>query len=127
MRRLKPIAGILIVFILGILAGALAVRFYSKFESERPPHRRSTEERVEFIIKRLTDDLDLTVVQQKEIRPIVALAEEKIRAIRDEYRPRIQTLLEENIKEIKTKLTPGQQVELDRIHAEWKRRRPDRK
>jgi hypothetical protein len=127
MKRLKPITGILIVFILGILTGALAVRFYSKFESERPPHRRSNEERVEFIMKRLSGDLDLTAVQQKEIRPIVALTEEKIQAIRDEYRPRIRTLLDENIKEIKTRLTPGQQTELDRIHTEWKRRRPDGK
>jgi hypothetical protein len=128
MKHLKPVAGILLVFILGALTGALAARFYSAFESGRPPHhRRSLEERVEFIMKRLTDDLDLSSTQQKDIRPIVASTEEKVRSIRDEYGPKIRALHDESIKEIKTRLTPAQQTELDRIHAEWKRRWQDRK
>jgi hypothetical protein len=128
MKNLKPVAGILLVFILGALAGALAARFYSAIESEHPPHhRRSLEERVEFIMKRLTDDLDLSSMQQKDIRPIVAATEEKVRSIRDEYGPKIRALHDASIKEIKTRLAPGQQAELDRIHTEWKRRWQDRK
>lgn len=127
MRHLKPIAGILIVFILGALMGALAARFYATFQSGRPHHRRSQEERVEFIMKRLSDDLDLSATQQKEIRPIVASTEEKIQSIKDEYAPGIRTLHDASIEEIKTRLTPGQKAELDRMHAEWKRRRQDRK
>jgi hypothetical protein len=126
MRHLKPIAGILIVFILGALTGALTARFYATFESGRPHHRRSQEERVEFIMKRLTDDLDLSATQQKEIRLIVASTEEKIQSIRDEYAPGIRALHEESIEKIKTRLTPGQKAELDRMHAEWKQRRQDR-
>jgi len=34
MRKLKPIVGILIVFILGALTGALTARFYATFESD---------------------------------------------------------------------------------------------
>ena len=128
MRHLKPMAGILLVFMLGALAGALGARFYSAFESGRPSHhRRSLEERVEFIMKRLSDDLDLSSTQQKDIRSIVAATEEKIRSIRDEYGPKIRALHDESINEIKTRLTPGQQKELERIRTEWKRRRQDRK
>jgi hypothetical protein len=127
MRHLKPIVGILLLFILGALAGALAARFYSAYENGRPHHRRSLEERVEFIMKRLTDDLDLSATQQKDIRPIVAATEEKVRSIRDEYGPKIRALHDASIKEIKTRLAPGQQAELDRIHTEWKRRWQDRK
>jgi hypothetical protein len=127
MRHLKPIAGILLVFILGALTGALAARFYSAFESGRPHHRRGLEERVEFIMKRLTDDLDLSATQQKEIRQIVASTEKKVQSIRAEYGPKLRALHDASIEEIKTRLTPGQQTELDRIQAEWKRRRADRK
>jgi hypothetical protein len=126
MRHLKPIAGILIVFILGALTGALTARFYATFESRRPHHRRSQEERVEFIMKRLTDDLDLSATQQTEIRLIVASTEEKIQSIRDEYAPGIRALRDESIEKIKTRLTSDQKAELDRMHAEWKQRRQDR-
>lgn len=36
MKRLKPIAGIVFVFVLGALTGALTAHFYSKLESARP-------------------------------------------------------------------------------------------
>lgn len=127
MKRLKPIAGILIVFFLGAAAGTLSARFYAKFESRKPHHRPKLEERVEFIMKRLTDDLDLSAAQQKEIRPIVASTEKKIQSIKNEYRPTIRALHDASIEEIKTRLNDDQRAELDRIRAEWKRRRQERR
>jgi Spy/CpxP family protein refolding chaperone len=127
MRRLKPIAGILVVFFLGALAGVMSARFYATFESRKPHHRPKLEERVEFIMKRLTDDLDLSATQQKEIRQIVASTEKKVQSIKDEYVPEIRALHDSSIKEIKTRLAPDQRAELDRLHAEWERRRQDRK
>ncbi len=127
MKRFKPIAGILLIFILGTLTGVLAQRFLEIFEDTHPPPHRNVEQRVKFIMVRLTDDLELSPAQQKEIHPIVAATEEKVRAIRDEYAPRIQALHDAGIAEIKTRLNPGQQAELDRMHAEWMRRRQDKK
>ena len=127
MKRLKPIAGILIVFFLGAAAGILSARFYAKFENRRPHHHPRLEERVEFIMKRLSDDLDLSAAQQKEIRPIVASTEKKIQSIKDEYLPTIRALHDASIEEIKTRLNEDQRAELDRIRAEWKRRREERK
>ena len=127
MRRLKPIAGILVVFFLGALAGVMSARFYATFESRKPHHRPKLEERVEFIMKRLTDDLDLSATQQKEIRQIVASTEKKVQSIKDEYVPEIRALHDSSIKEIKTRLAPDQRAELDRLHAEWERRRQERK
>jgi hypothetical protein len=127
MRRLKPIAGILVVFFLGAAAGVLSARFYATFESRKPHHHPKLEERVEFIMKRLTDDLDLSAAQQKEIRQIVASTEEKVRSIKDEYVPKIRALHDTSIEEIKTSLSPDQREKLDRIYAEWKRRRQERK
>jgi hypothetical protein len=127
MKRLKPIVGILVVFFLGAVAGVLSARFYATFESRKPHHHPKLEERVEFITKRLTDDLDLSAAQQKEIRQIVATTEKKVRSVKDEYVPKIRALHDASIKEIKTRLSPGQRAELDRIHAEWERRRQARK
>jgi hypothetical protein len=127
MKRLKPIAGILIVFFLGAVAGVLSARFYASFESRKPHHRPNLEKRVEFIMKRLTEDLDLSTTQQKEIRQIVASTEKKVQSIKDEYLPTIRALHDTSIEKIKTSLSPDQREKLDRIHAEWKRRRHERK
>ena len=127
MKRLKPIAGILIVFLLGAAAGALSARFYEKFESRRPHRHPKLEERVEFIMKRLTDDLDLSAAQQKEIRQIVTATEKKVRSVKDEYLPAIRALHDASIEEIKTRLNDNQRAELDRMRAEWKRRRQERR
>ena len=127
MKRFKPIAGILLIFILGTLTGVLAQRFLEIFKDEHPPHHRNVEQRVNFIIERLTDDLDLSASQREEIRPIVAATEKKVRVIRDEYAPRIQALHDASIAEIKTKLNHGQQAKLDRMHAGWSQRRQDKK
>lgn len=127
MIRLKPIAGILVVFFLGAVAGVLSARFYATFESRKPHHRPKLEERVDFIVKRLTDDLDLSAAQQKKIRQIVASTEEKVQSIKDEYAPKIRAFHDASIKEIKTRLSPDQREKLDRIYAEWKRRRQERK
>jgi hypothetical protein len=127
MRRLKPIAGILVVFFLGAAVGVLSTRFYVTFESRKPHHHPKLEERVEFIMKRLTDDLDLSAAQQKEIRQIVASTEEKVQSIKDEYAPKIRALHDTSIDEIKSSLSADQREKLERIHAEWKRRRQERK
>jgi hypothetical protein len=127
MKRLKPIVGILIIFFLGASAGVLSARFYGAFESRRPHHRPKMEERVEFIMKRLTDDLGLSTTQQEEIRQIVVSTEEKIQPIRDAYESNTRALHDKGIQEMRTRLTHDQRAKLDQIHAEWKRRRQDRK
>ncbi|MGB5747717.1 MAG: hypothetical protein WBM69_12075 [Desulfobacterales bacterium] len=127
MKRLKPFAGILIVFFLGVAAGTLSARFYAKFESRKSHHRPNLEQRVDFIMKRLTNDLDLSAAQQKEIRQIVASTEKKVQSIKDEDLPTIRALHDTSIEKIKTSLSPDQREKLDRIHAEWKRRRQERK
>ena len=127
MKRLKPIAGILIVFFLGAVAGVLSARFYATFESRKAHHHPNLEQRVEFIMKRLTDDLDLSATQQKEIRQIVASTEKKVQSIKNEYLPTIRALHDTSIEKIKISLSPDQREKLDRIHAEWKRRRQERK
>lgn len=126
MRRLKPIAGIVIVFILGVLAGIFAARFFAILESGHPRRRSGPEQRAEFIMKRLTRDLELSNSQQSDVRQIVIATEEKVQLIKDEYAPVLKSLYDKSIEEIKTRLTPEQQAELDRIHDRWKRRQRDK-
>jgi len=75
----------------------------------------------------LTDDLGLSAAQQREIMPIVASTEKQVQSIKDEYNPKIRALQDTGIEEIKTRLTSEERAELDRIRAEWKRRRAERK
>ncbi|NWF55062.1 MAG: hypothetical protein HXY45_09740 [Syntrophaceae bacterium] len=69
-----------------------------------------------FIVKRLTQDLDLTKAQQAEIRKIVEESEEKITAIRKQYWPEIKGIIDRSFALMREKLSPEQQKKLDMLH-----------
>ena len=70
MNKAKLTAGITLIFLLGVVAGALAVQIYHKYDNKREPRRHlSLEKRVEFIVKKMGAELDLTAEQKSRIRP----------------------------------------------------------
>jgi hypothetical protein len=116
MNRTKVAAGIILIFVLGCLAGSLAVQLYHRQES-RDAHRRhrTPEERVDFIMKRLDRDLDLTAQQAADIRPIVETNEKAISEIKERVAPEIRGILDKGFSAIRKILTPVQQRKLDGI------------
>jgi len=65
--KLKVSVGVLLVFVLGILAGSLGTQAYMKYRVSRFVER-GHEARAELFLGRLSHDLDLTETQQTEIR-----------------------------------------------------------
>jgi len=121
MNKTKLTVGIILIFVLGGLAGALAVQLYQRHEF-RDAHRRhrTTEERVAFIMKRLDRDLDLSESQTAAIRPIVEANEKAVSEIREQVGPEIRSIIDRAFAEIRQKLDPAQQRELDRIRERMK-------
>jgi hypothetical protein len=73
--RWKLISGLLLVFVLGILAGSVGTGFYLKHRLApliKEPRARKT-----FIMKRLSKELNLTSDQKTKIDPIVEQMIEK--------------------------------------------------
>jgi len=125
MRKWKLIAGIALVFVLGVLVGSLGTRFYHRDWSDRFFQEPSA--RKALILKKLTKDLELTETQQKEFRVIVDDTDKKLEAFGLERRSAVRTILDESFSRMKEKLDPEQQKKLDELRAKHEARIKDKK
>jgi Spy/CpxP family protein refolding chaperone len=125
MKKWKLIAGIALVFVLGVLVGSLGTRFYHRDWSDRffqEPSARKT-----LILKKLTKDLGLTETQQREFRVIVEDTDKKLEAFGLERRSAVKAILDESFSRMKEKLDPEQQKKLDELRAKHEARMQDKK
>jgi Spy/CpxP family protein refolding chaperone len=124
MKKWKLIAGIALVFVLGVLAGSLGTRYYHRDWPgrffEEPSARKA------LILKRLTKDLGLTEAQQKDIRAIVEETEKKLEAFGLERRSAVKAILDESFTRMKEKLDPEQQKKLEELRAKHEARVKDK-
>jgi len=125
MRKWKLIAGIALVFVLGVLVGSLGTRFYHRDWSDRFFQEPSA--RKALILKKLTKDLALTETQQREFRVIVEDADKKLEAFGLERRSAVKAILDESFSRMKEKLDPEQQKKLDELRAKHEARIKDKK
>jgi len=125
MKKWKLIAGIALVFVLGVLAGSLGTRYYHRAWSgrffEEPSARKA------LILKKLTKDLGLTEMQQKDFRAIVDETDKKLEVLRLETRSAVKAVLDESFSRMKEKLDPEQQKKLDELRAKHEARIKDKK
>ena len=124
MARFKTIAGVLLLFILGALVGSLGTGWVLK--AHHPLFRKDPGQRVEFILDRLTDRLDLTEAQIPQVEAILRRIDKKVRQHFEQQFVEMRRLVDQAMAEIKPLLTPAQQQELDRLRQEFESRRQDR-
>lgn len=116
MSKVKLSAGIALIFLLGCLAGGLGMEYYhQQTRWNRPPHRPTPAERVDFICKRLAKDLDLSDRQTDEIRGIVEQGERAVSEIKEGVEPEIIRIHDQVFAAIRPKLDSGQQKKLDQL------------
>ncbi len=122
MNKLKLAAGIILVLLVGALAGSLVSGIYHKKRLERftsrgpPPHLRKV------FVKRLSEKLDLTGEQRTEIEKIVKESQVKIFAIRRKYLPEIREISDQSFALIEEKLNSEQKKELWALYEKLKYR-----
>jgi len=117
---LKFVAGVALVFFVGVLSGALGASLYFEAKIEkmfhgRPPHG-------EEIVSRLTQDLNLTPAQQAEIRPIITAFEKKASALKEQFRPQMKQLHDQVTAQIRTRLNETQKKTFDEINERLEKR-----
>jgi hypothetical protein len=122
MNRLKLTLGVILVLLVGALAGALGTKIYyqqriERFAPVKPPHRRKI-----FMMKRLSDRLDLTKEQQPEIEKIVEDFQSRISAVRREYLPKIEEITDQSLRSMEEKLRPEQKKKLTKLRKRLKKR-----
>ena len=123
MNKLRLIAGVILVFLVGALAGSLGTGLYLKHSIENsvaggpPPRLKKV-----LLIRRLSNELDLTEAQCTEIEKIVKEAEMRIFAIRRKYLPEIREITDQSFALMKEKLNPDQTEKLEKLHAKLRDR-----
>ena len=124
MKKWKLIAGIALVFVLGLLAGSLGTRFCQRDWSERA--FRDPSARKALILRRLTRDLSLTEAQQKEFKGLIDETENKLEALSLERRSAVKAIFDESFSRMKEELNPQQQKKLEELRARHEARVKDR-
>jgi hypothetical protein len=121
MKRLKVCVGILLIFILGILAGTLGTGFFIKHRVEKfirgdgpPPPIR--------VLERLSAKLDLSKPQQIEIEKILKQTHDQWVKFRQEYRPEFEQIFNDTIEQMKEKLDSRQKQKLEKLNERFMRR-----
>ena len=122
MKSIKPIIGLILVFILGATSGSLVTYMVmqSRLESivAGGPHARE-----DVLITRLSKELDLDSQQREQVGAIIHETHEDMRQIRQKSRPQIEALLADSQLRISALLRPEQQDKFKKIIAERKARR----
>lgn len=125
MKKWKLITGVVLVFVLGALAGSLGTHLYQRQWSERFWEDAAARRAV--FLQRLTRNLQLTEGQQKDFQAIVEDVDRKLMTLRSESRAEIKTIIDESFAQMKEKLDPDQQKKLDAFRARAEARIKDRK
>ncbi|MDM8551006.1 hypothetical protein QUF72_13045 [Desulfobacterales bacterium HSG2] len=118
--KLKVIGGIVLVFLIGVLVGALGTGICIRHKIERFAKASPDKKRM-FVMKKLSAKLDLTSSQSAEIEKIVGNALNDLHKYRKEY---LEKIIEPAVTSIKEKLNNEQRKKLDRLHERLKRYRP---
>ena len=122
MKRWKSILGVLLVFLLGTLAGAAIMHRVDRQSVEGVLSGRGGGT-AEFVVRRLSRSLDLDPAQQDQVRAIVAETRREIVEIRKPVQGTIDAAFERSRVRIRAILRPGQQEKFDRIQSERRKRR----
>ena len=125
MDKWKTIVGILLIFALGALSGGLGTGWYLK--SRHDKFRKDPERRVEFIMQRLGDRLDLTEVQKPAVEAVVRRMDEAMQRQFEQRRAEMRRIFDDQDAAIKPLLTLEQQEKYAAFRRELEARRKDRK
>ncbi len=121
MNSKKPIFGIVMVFLLGILCGSLATHMFYSCRFDSFMHKRG-EDREAMLVNRLERKLELDEKQMAQVRVIVHETHQGIETLRGQIRPQIEALIGKSQARINTILTPEQQGKFAKMIAERKER-----
>lgn len=117
MNKWKAIGGVLLVFILGVGAGALGsmciVRHRGEFMMRGGPHAFG-----EAAVRRLDHELKLTPDQHRQVEAIIADARTEIKKLHKEAQPKIDAIFEQAVGRVSAILRQDQKEKFDNMVQE---------
>jgi Spy/CpxP family protein refolding chaperone len=122
MKRWKSILGVLLIFLLGAVAGASVMHRVGRHSIEAVLSGRGGAT-VDLIVKRLSRSLDLDPAQRDQVRAIATETHRDIVEIRKPVQAQLEAAIERSRVRVRAILRPDQQEKFDRIQAERRKRR----
>ncbi|HIJ80178.1 MAG TPA: hypothetical protein HPP76_00550 [Desulfuromonadales bacterium] len=122
MKSFKPVAGIILVFLLGAASGSLITYFVSQSRMESVL-KGGPRAREDVILNRLAKRLDLDAQQREQAGAIIHETHEEMRQVRQKWRPQIESVLTDSQLRISSMLRPEQQEKFKKYLAEREARR----
>jgi Spy/CpxP family protein refolding chaperone len=122
MKRWKSILGVLLVFLLGALAGAAVVHRVDRQGAEGILSGRGGAT-ADLIVRRLSRSLDLDPAQRDQVRAIVTETRREIIEIRKPVQAQVEATIERSRARVRAILRPDQQEKFDRIRSERRKRK----
>lgn len=121
MNQFKLIAGVTLVFVVGIFAGVIGSGFYYKerlkdFSAGGPP----MDARIRMLLDRFSHDLELTDIERAEIEKILRDVQDKIFELRRNTFPEIEEINEKGLELIKERLDSKQREKFNSFHNKMK-------
>ncbi|HEX3279809.1 MAG TPA: hypothetical protein VHR36_01145 [Pyrinomonadaceae bacterium] len=113
----------LLIFVLGVAAGALALNGYQRWSRSRAEGSRQQR------FERMLDRLQLNADQKAQVHQILSETREQLQNLRKESEPRFDTIRQQADERLQKVLTPEQwkqfQQERDANRGRERRGRPD--
>jgi len=126
MKKWKAIVSIILVFLLGVLTGALVT--YKVYQHRLEGIMKGEPKTMsEFIVRRLDRELDLDAKQLEQLRAIVEETHAEMKRVRRQFRPQIEEILARSQEKIRVLLRPDQREKYEKIITERKKKREDEK
>ena len=117
MKNWKAILGVIVIFVLGGLAGSITTIGLVR---HRLVHGHGSQMIQDLIVRRLSWDLRLDRDQREQLRVIVAQGHEDMKVIRKQIQPQVEDLLTRSEAKLRVLLRPDQQEKFDKLIAERK-------
>jgi hypothetical protein len=123
MRKWKLVAGVVLVFVLGVVAGSLGTGLYHNYVFSR--HKADPSARKAFILERFSRDLDLTEAQRKEFKSIIDGMEDRREELFRHSRSEFVKMVDQGFMQMKKVLNPDQRKKLDELMEKFERHRKE--
>ena len=121
MKGWKAVISVILIFLLGGIAGALLMHRTDQQKIESIMHGEPGTTR-EFIVTRLNRELSLDSAQLEQLRTIVGETHAQIRNVRKEYRPQIDEVIKRSQDKVRAILRPEQLETFNKLVAERQKR-----
>jgi Spy/CpxP family protein refolding chaperone len=118
--KIKVIAGILVVFLLGVIIGALGAGIF--IEHKIRQFGTSEHALSKFFMRRLTRELKLTDAQKPEVAKILDQTDQEIRELLQKSFAEFAAIMQHRNTQLKAILTPEQQKKLDELTEQMQQR-----